>query len=110
MKQRILLVVLSGISIFTSCRKSDSTGNNGTSGEDILKDSTLTLTRDVYLWNTQIPSDFNARTYDGPSEIMVAIRKYSNEPGFTDPVDHYSFAMKQDEWSNLSNGISSDFG
>jgi hypothetical protein len=110
MKLRILLVVLSGIAIFTSCRKNDSTGNNGNQGEDIIKDSTLALTRDVYLWNTQIPSDFNAKTYAGPSEIMVAIRKYSNEPGFTDPVDHYSFAMKQDEWNNLSNGIISDFG
>ena len=111
MKLRILLVVLSGIAILTSCRKNDSTGsNNGPTSEDIVKDSTLALTRDVYLWNTQIPSDFNARTYDGPSDIMVGIRQYSNEPGFSDPVDHYSFAMKQDEWNNLSNGIISDFG
>lgn len=111
MKTRILLVILSGSIVFASCRKNDSPApNNGTNNEDILKDSTLALTRDVYLWNTQIPSDFNARSYAGPSEIMKAIRKYSNEPGFNDPVDHYSFAMKQSEWDNLSNGISSDFG
>ena len=110
MKLRLILIVL-GFAVFTSCRKNDSPGpGNGSNNEDILKDSTLALTRDVYLWNTQIPSDFNARSYDGPSAIMEAIRKYSNEPGFTDPVDHYSFAMKQDEWDNLSNGIISDFG
>lgn len=111
MKLKILWVVLSGLAILTSCRKNDTAGgNNGTNDADILKDSTVTLTRDVYLWNTQIPSDFNARAYNGPSEIMTAIRKYSIEPGFSDPVDHYSFAMKQSEWDNLSNGIISDFG
>jgi hypothetical protein len=110
MKMRLLLVVF-GFAVLASCRKNDTgSPNNGTNNEDILKDSTLALTRDVYLWNTQIPSDFNARSYDGPSEIMQAIRKYSSEPGFTDPVDHYSFAMKKSEWDNLSNGISSDFG
>jgi hypothetical protein len=111
MKLRLILVILSGMAIFTSCRKNDSVGtDNGTNNEDVLKDSILTISRDVYLWNEQIPSDFNARSYDGPSEVMQAIRKYSNEPGFTDPVDHYSFAMKKSEWDNLSNGILSDFG
>ena len=111
MKLRILLVVLSGIAIFSSCKKNDNVGgNNGTNDENILKDSTLTITRDIYLWNSQIPSDFNARSYDGPSDIMEAIRQYSSEPGFTDPVDHYSFAMLQNEWNNLANGIISDFG
>jgi carboxyl-terminal processing protease len=111
MKLKLLFVVLFGFAIFTSCRKNDGVGgSNGITDENVLKDSTLAISRDVYLWNTQIPSDFNARSYAGPSEIMEAIRKYSNEPGFTDPVDHYSFAMKKNEWDNLSNGIISDFG
>jgi carboxyl-terminal processing protease len=109
MSLRLLLVVLSGISIFASCRKNDS-GGSGSINEDILRDSTLALTRDVYLWNDQIPTNFNARAYEGPPEIMDAIRQYSTEPGFSSPVDHYSFAMKQQEWDNLSNGIISDFG
>ena len=50
------------------------------------------------------------KSYSGPEEIMEAIRQYSNEPGFSEPVDHYSFAMNQHEWDNLSNGIISDFG
>jgi carboxyl-terminal processing protease len=111
MKMRILFVVISVIGIFSSCKKNDNiAGPNDPSPADILKDSVLAVTRDVYLWNEQIPSDFNARNYDDASGIMQAIRKYSIEPGFTDPVDHYSFAMKQNEWDNISNGISSDFG
>ena len=109
MNVRSLLLILSGIVLFTSCRKNDS-GGGGTINDDILRDSTIALTRDIYLWNDQIPSNFNARSYDGPPEIMDAIRQYSNEPGFSSPVDHYSFAMKQQEWDNLSNGITSDFG
>lgn len=109
MNLRLILLVLSGISIFASCRKNDSSGGGSTTA-DILKDSALALTRDVYLWNDQIPSSFNARVYEDPPEIMNAIRQYSTEPGFSSPVDHYSFAMKQMEWDNLSNGITSDFG
>lgn len=108
---RNIVCVLVAAAIFTSCKKNDGVGggNNGTQ-EDILKDSILSLTRDIYLWNDQIPSDFNARSYAGPVELMEGIRQYSNEPGFTDPVDHYSFAMKQQEWDDLSAGITSDFG
>jgi carboxyl-terminal processing protease len=64
----------------------------------------------VYLWNTQIPNDFNAKSYAGPEEIMTAIRQYSTEPGFAQPVDHFSFAMMKADWNNLSSGIASDFG
>jgi C-terminal processing protease CtpA/Prc len=41
---------------------------------------------------------------------MDAIRQYSIEPGFANPVDRYSFAIKQTDWDNLSNGIEQDFG
>jgi carboxyl-terminal processing protease len=42
--------------------------------------------------------------------VMTGIRRYSIEPGFTDPVDRYSFAYNQTDWDNLSNGVASDFG
>jgi hypothetical protein len=109
MKLRIFSWLFIGLTIFASCRKNNS-GGNGPSPDEILKDTVLSLTRDVYLWNDQIPSDFNARAFESPVEIMEAIRQYSSEPGFSDPVDHYSFAMNQQEWDNLSNGITSDFG
>jgi len=86
----------------------DSTANP--TPEDLVKDTVLLIARDVYLWNTQIPSDFDARSYADPIAEMDAIRQYSIEPGFANPVDRYSFAIKQTDWDNLSNGIEQDFG
>jgi C-terminal processing protease CtpA/Prc len=42
--------------------------------------------------------------------MMEAIRQYSVEPGFSAPVDHWSFAMKKDEWDGVSSGMGGDFG
>lgn len=109
MKIRNFSWVLVGLVIFTSCRK-DNGNRTPPTPDDVLKDSAVAIARDIYLWNDQIPSSFDAQSYDGPVEIMEAIRQYSNEPGFSEPVDHYSFAMDQEEWDNLSNGIISDFG
>lgn len=75
-----------------------------------IKDSALLYARDLYLWYSQIPSTFNAQSYDDPNKIMEAIRAYSIEPGFTTAVDKWSFAYKQKDWDNLSSGISKDFG
>lgn len=107
MKLRNLAWILTGLVTFTACTKNNG-GSQSNDGE--LRDSTLAISRDIYLWNDQIPTNFNARAYRSPVEIMQAIRQYSIEPGFSDPVDHYSFAMDQDEWNDLSNGIISDFG
>ena len=75
-----------------------------------IKDSVLLYSRDIYLWYSQIPSSFNAQSYDDPDKIMTAIRAYSMETGFTQPVDKWSFAYKQVDWDNLSSGVSQDFG
>ncbi len=77
---------------------------------DKIKDTTLLFTKDIYLWYNQIPSGFNPRTYADPDKIMTAIRQYSKEPGFTDPVDRWSFAVKQQQWDDISSGIAGDFG
>ena len=111
MKIGSFLSVIIGLAILTSCRKNDSVnGGGGPTDEDLLKDSIVTISRDIYLWNDQIPENFNARAFDGPPQVMQAIREFSNEPGFPDPVDHFSFAMDQQEWDNISNGVLSDFG
>ena len=70
----------------------------------------LLYAKDIYLWYQNIPENFNARSYDGPNEIMEAIRKYSTEPGFTTPVDKWSFAVTKAEWDGVSGGIGGDFG
>ncbi|ULQ57513.1 S41 family peptidase [Flavihumibacter rivuli] len=104
--------------VFTACKKeSDNPGGGNTGGggttvteADKIKDTTLLYTRDIYLWYNQIPGSFNPRSYADPNAIMEAIRTYSNEPGFTGPVDRWSFAVKQAEWDNISGGIAGDKG
>ena len=74
---------------------------------DLIKDSSLLIARDMYLWNTQIPETFNARSFTDPAAIMKGIRPFSMEEGFNQPVDRWSFAMKKVEWDRLSSGQSS---
>lgn len=111
---QFLLAMMLGASIFISCKKTPDVTPPPTppavTAEDKMKDSVLLYTRDIYLWYNQIPSNFNPRTYADPDKIMQAIRQYSTEPGFTQPVDRFSFAIKQADWNNISSGISGDFG
>lgn len=70
-----------------------------------LKDSTLYFSRDFYLWYNQIPSNFSLQTYADPNEVMMAIRAYSIEPGYSTAVDRWSYAIKKADWNNLSTGV-----
>lgn len=81
-------------------------GNSGSTSSAQVKDSVLLLTRDIYLWNSQIPGSFAVQNYADPAAIMTAIQPYSNEPGFSGAVDKWSFAMKKTEWDNMSSGTS----
>jgi C-terminal processing protease CtpA/Prc len=118
-KNRLALAALLGIIIISACKKSDSGGNNitppppsppATTAADKIKDTVVEYSRDIYLWYNQIPTNFNGRTYADPDKIMTAIRQFSIEPGFSQPVDKWSFAIKQAEWDNVSSGIAGDFG
>lgn len=117
-KQRIVAAALLSLTLLQACKKNDVSGNSnpspppppGGSLESAVKDTTLLYSRDIYLWYNQIPTTFNAQSYADPNAIMQAIRAYSIEPGFSSAVDKWSFAMKQTEWNNLSNGVSADFG
>jgi carboxyl-terminal processing protease len=71
----------------------------------VLKDSILYYSRDIYLWNTQIPASFDAQSFAGAEGLMEGIRPYSKEAGFTSAVDRWSFAMKKTDWDNLSAGL-----
>lgn len=77
---------------------------------DQLRDTALAYSKDIYLWYGQIPGSFNAKSYTDLDKVMTAIRQYSTEPGFSQPVDRWSFAIKQTEWDNISSGIAGDFG
>ena len=109
------LFFLATLTIVSACNKksevlalnaggSGSGSSPGTSASQV-KDSVLMYTRDVYLWNTQVPANFAVQSYSDPTSIMTAIRPYSLEPGFSTPVDRWSFAMKKTEWDQLSGGM-----
>ncbi|MDB5201936.1 MAG: hypothetical protein JWQ27_1345 [Ferruginibacter sp.] len=113
-KQSGLLALLFIAAAFSSCKKSQpdlvsnlaSDTTHGTSSAAQIKDSALLLSRDVYLWDNQIPASFNAQNYADPAAIMKAIQPFSIEPGFTQAVDRWSFAMKKTEWNQMAGGMS----
>jgi carboxyl-terminal processing protease len=114
---RLLTASLAGLFLLQACKKNDAVNNLNPSpapgtatSASAIKDTTLSYSKDLYMWYTQIPSSFNAQTYSDPNAILEGLRQYSTEPGFSGPVDKWSFAMKQSEWDNLSSGISGDFG
>lgn len=114
MRSKLNLIIGVMAVIAVSCKKNNDAGENpnpaGGSLADKLKDSALLYSRDIYLWYSQIPADFKARSYNDPNAVMEAIRPYSKQSGFADPVDRWSFGIKKTEWDNLSGGIAKDFG
>jgi hypothetical protein len=99
-----MIVVLA---LLSSCKKDKGTPPPP---KDPIKDSVLLYSKDIYLWYSQIPSTFDPQGYADPDAIMQAIRHYSTEPGFSQPVDRWSFGMKKTDWDNLSSGVAADFG
>jgi carboxyl-terminal processing protease len=116
MKPGNLWIALIAMAAIASCKKEKSSSvvtpptDSTRIPDDKIKDTAISFSRDIYLWNTQIPDTFKTQDYNDPNAIMVGIRKYSKETGFTDPVDHYSFAAKKADWNNISSGVAKDFG
>lgn len=113
-KTGAILPLLVGMLAFVSCKKNDVIDNSlnpSTSAKaDRIKDTVLLFSKDVYLWTNQIPASFNPRNYSDPDKVMTAIRSFSQETGFSQPVDRWSFAIKQTDWDDISAGVSQDFG
>lgn len=113
---------LLGLFLVTACKKEKAEEDTTTSPPttpppppavtlaDRQKDTAFLYAREIYLWNEQLPSSFNPRTYADLNEVMTQIRQFSKEPGFNQAVDRWSFAVKQEEWDNISSGIAGDFG
>lgn len=116
-KFQLTVLAIAGTFLFAACSKEKGV-ENGTlePGVDTssmaskVKDTALMIAEDIYLWYQQIPANFDARKYADPGAIMEAIRQYSVEPGFPNPVDRWSFGMKKEEWDNVAGGIAKDFG
>ena len=119
---KFLPVLFSGLVLFSSCKKDTPDVAAPpppapipvvvavTFNPELLKDSSLSQSRDIYLWNDQIPATFDARSHADPAAVMTAIRPYSFEPGFGTPVDKWSFAMKKTEWDLVSGGMGALIG
>ena len=119
MKNTFLLAFLISAGIISSCKKDVSVASlqpltetpvTPPSVSDLTKDTSLMVAKELYLWYDKIPASFNARSFTDPDKIMSGIRQYSLEPGFNEPVDRWSFAYKQQEWDNVSSGVTEDFG
>ncbi len=114
---RLAYIAISFAGVFAACKKTDAPAPTSTPvatptpvATNVIKDSVLTVTKDLYLWYNQIPASFDPQTYADPAAIMTAIQPYSIEPGFSGPVDRWSFGMKKTDWDNLSGGMSSTSG
>ena len=105
------VILILFIATFSACKKnkdtSTTTPTDSTSLASEAKDSALIDTRDFYIWYNQIPSSFNAQSYTDPAAEMLALRAYSNEPGYSVPVDKWSMGILKTDWNQLSGGIGS---
>jgi hypothetical protein len=97
-------VIFIGLSV-VSCRK-----NHDVVSSEVKNDTAANYAREIYLWYNNIPGTFDAHNFSDPNAVMQGIRAFSEEPGFSMPVDRWSFAMLKRDWENLSSGIGGDFG
>jgi len=99
------------LTIGTSCKKTAASPGNTPVDSSVAMshalDTALSVSRDFYLWYQDIPSTFNAQSYSDPNALMVALRAYSDEPGYSAPVDKWSFGVLKTDWNQLSGGIGS---
>lgn len=112
MKTKHILLFFPIVVLFwiSGCRKDRNITGDEDTPANRVKDTAWAYAKDIYLWNSTLPTVFNPTVYADPDAIMKALRPYSKEPGFSDPVDRWSFAIKKSEWDNVSSGISGDFG
>ena len=109
-KKLLITIIFFATGTFISCKKTKDVAANPPTIDSTLilqkvKDSTLLISKDFYLWYSNIPGTFNAQNYADPAAIMVALRNYSIEPGYNAPVDKWSFGIKKTDWNQLSGGI-----
>lgn len=118
LKRNILLGCgMGALLFFSSCKKelTDSAVNHTDTtvtaiANSEVNDTAWAYAQEIYLWYKYLPASLNLQSYNDPDGVMEAIRAYSTESGFSDPVDKWSFAIRQSEWDDVSAGISGDFG
>lgn len=118
MRNFILPLVICSLLIGTACQKkseftltgADSTATNATKF-DLLKDSVYLYSKEVYLWNTLLPSyaQFNPRQYSGSTELASATNVL-NAVRALQPLDRFSFVTSTAAASGLQTGEDVDLG
>lgn len=104
---KLLIVCL----FLSSCSK-DNDFQNGQDIESNRADSSFTIAKELYLWNSEIAErkEFDPSRFATPIDLLLEFRKYSpkNQAGI--PVDKWSFAIEKETWNNLLQGNTVDFG
>lgn len=100
-----------------SCKKSsgDDGGQNPppttATQEQLLMDSVYLFSKEVYLWNTVLPTyeQFNPRQYIGSTKLKSA-EKVMEAIAKLQPLDRFSFVTTKEESGGLQTGDQTDWG
>ncbi|MBO9618098.1 MAG: hypothetical protein J7539_03595 [Niabella sp.] len=119
-------ILFSGLLLISSCSKNNNAsilpGSTPTStpiqyASGVTKaiiDTAVGYSNDIYLWYRQLPATMNAVPFASLDSVMNYIKNYSKDTvlpsGVVRNVDKWSFAIKQADWDNISQGIAGDFG
>ncbi|MCX2431247.1 S41 family peptidase [Pedobacter sp. GR22-10] len=124
-------MILMGVSLFMACKKENATPEQpvtpvAASRDELTKDSIFLYTKELYYWNTSLPTydAFKPRSFSSNEAELYALTQYSSDPSTGKPYEYvngsgnpkYSFfdyvattakvsALKADV-----NGTSNDYG
>jgi carboxyl-terminal processing protease len=116
--KKTLLIILLGVSVFTSCKKSNK-GSDGVTGAsksgstlDLIRDSVFLYAKEAYYWNDGLPSyaAFNPRSFTGSSDLdaltkeVDAISQYKIFPGTGYPYEYYPNSPGEAKYSFIDEG------
>lgn len=103
-----------------SCKKSSGGNDNGgdnnnnppaATQEQLFMDSVYLFTKEVYLWNTVLPTyeQFNPRQYTGATQLESG-QKVMNAVKKLQPLDRFSFVTTKEQSGGLQTGDETDWG
>lgn len=72
-------------------------------------DTAASYSHYIYIWTDNLPDTYSY-SHANLNAFMNWIRNYSTEPGFSGPVDRWSFSVKQSDWDAVSTGRVGDYG
>lgn len=114
MKNRILFSSFVLILFFTACHKNKTTPTPVTelTQVDLIADSTYLFSKEVYLWNSLIPSysTFNPRQYDVTGDLLATSTKVMDNIKKLQANDRFSMVLTKAESDGIQTGQDLDYG